>query len=116
MAHVCSGDILPANNPAEAARKHGHYYLLRSNGNSSGSANPGAESHQIFDVTHPAHPVLLTTVAPQLTNTSKNWWECDNGLACLVAHDSSLAGPRPSLTPGRDQRGSHQPGKVSSRH
>ena len=116
MAHVCSGDILPSNTPAEAARKHGHYYLLRSNGNSSGSANPGAESHQIFDVTDPAHPVLLTTVAPQLTNTHKNWWECDTGIAFLVANDSSLASPRPGLAPGWHQSGSNQHVKIYNLH
>src|SRR5215470_119447 len=36
MVHVCSGDDLPSNSRAEARRKRGHYYMLRSNGNSSG--------------------------------------------------------------------------------
>lgn len=116
MARVCSGDVLPSNSPAEAARKHGHYYLLRSNGNSSGSANPGAESHQIFDVTDPAHPALLTTIAPQLTNTHKSWWECDSGIAYLVANDSSLATPRPDLAPGWHQSGSNQHVKIYNLH
>ncbi len=116
MAHVCSGDVLPSNNPAEAARKAGHYYLLRSNGNSSGSANPGLESHQIFDVTDPANPMLLTTIAPQLTNTHKNWWECDSGIAYLVANDSSLASARPDLAPGWHQSGSNQHLKIYNLH
>jgi hypothetical protein len=116
MAHVCSGDVLPSNSPAEAARKAGHFYLLRSNGNSSGAANPGQESHQIFDVTDPANPVLLTTIAPQLTNTHKNWWECDSGIAYLVANDSSKATPRPDLAPGWHHSGSNQHLKIYNLH
>jgi len=116
MAHVCSGDWLPSNSAEEAARKQGRYYLLRSNGNSSGSANPGQESHQIFDVTDPANPVLLTTVVTQLTNTHKNWWECYSGIAYLVANDSSLVSPRPDLAPGWHQSGSNQHVKIYNLH
>jgi len=86
MAHVCIGDVLPSNSRAEAARKRGHYYLLRSNGNSSGLATP-TETQQIFDVTDTSHPVLLTTIVSLLSNTHKNWWECDTGIAYLVAND-----------------------------
>lgn len=97
MVHVCSGDVLPSNNKAESKAKHGHYYMLRSNGNSSGGANPGQESHQVFDVTDPANPTLLTTVVDQLSNTHKSWWECDTGIAYLVANDTSS-----KVNPGAD--------------
>lgn len=116
MAHVCSGDVLPSNSHAEAERKRGRYYLLRSNGNTSGAANPGTESQQIFDVTDPAHPFLLTTIVAQLTNTHKNWWECDTGIAYLVANDSSLATPRPDLAPGWHHSGSTQHLKIYNLH
>src|SRR5256714_11687568 len=116
MAHVCSGDALPSNSSAEAARKHGHYYLLRSNGNSSGSANPGLESHETYDVTDPANPLFLTTIVGQLSNTHKSWWECDTGIAYLVANDTSRAAPRPSLAPGWHQSGSHQQLKIYNLH
>ena len=116
MAHVCSGDVLPSNSRAEAASKRGHYYLLRSNGNSSGSANPGAESHEIYDVTDPAKPKLLTTVVAQLSNTHKSWWECDTGIAYLVANDTSNATPRPGLAPGWHQSGSNQHLKIYNLH
>ena len=87
MAHVCSGDVLPSNSRAEAKRKEGHYYLLRSNGNSSGLATP-TETQQIWDVTNPSAPTLLTTInATPYSNTHKNWWECDTGIAYLVAND-----------------------------
>lgn len=86
MAHVCSGDVLPSNSKAEAQRKAGHYYLLRTNGNASGLATP-TEQQQIFDVTDPANPTLLTTILTKLSNTHKNWWECDTGIAFLVAND-----------------------------
>lgn len=116
MAHVCSGDVLPSNSSAEAARKRGHYYLLRTNGNTSGTANPGLESQEIYDVTDPSNPVLLTTVAAQLSNTHKNWWECDTGIAYLVANDTSLATPRPDLAPGWNQSGSNQHVKIYNLH
>ena len=89
MVHVCGGDSLPSNSQAEANRKHGHYYMLRSNGNSSGQ--PGTESHQVYDVTDPSNPTLLTTIAQNGTNTHKDWWECYTGVAYLVANDGTAS-------------------------
>jgi hypothetical protein len=86
MVHVCSGDVLPSNSEAEERRKRGHWYLLRSHGNSSGLKNP-IESHEIYDVTDPSAPSFLTTVVGALSNTHKSWWECDTGVAYLVAND-----------------------------
>lgn len=116
MAHVCSGDSLPSATKAEAAAKRGHFFLLRSNGNSSGAANPGLESHEIFDVTNPANPVFVTTIVSQLSNTHKSWWECDTGIAYLVANDTSNAARRPDLAPGWHQSGSNQHLKIYDLH
>jgi hypothetical protein len=77
MARVCSGDVLPHG-------EKGKWYLLRAFGN----AGPD-ESHQIWDVTDPAAPKLLTTVVSGLSNTHKSWWECDTGIAYLVAGSKS---------------------------
>ncbi len=85
MARVCSGDGLPSSTQEEAQRKHGHWYLLRTHGNSSGVATP-IESQEIYDVTDPSHPTFLTTIVGGLSNTHKNWWECDTGIAYLVAN------------------------------
>jgi len=76
MVHVCSGDVLP-----HAVR--GRWYMLRTHGNSSGME--ALESQEIYDVTDPAHPTFLSTVVGELSNTHKNWWECDTGIAYLVA-------------------------------
>ncbi len=118
MVHVCSGDVLPSNSRTEAARKRGRYYMLRSNGNSSGSATPGQESQQMYDVTDPSHPVLLKTVTDQLSNTHKNWWECDTGIALLVANDKPADGAqlRPDQAPGWQQSGSNQHIKIYNLH
>jgi hypothetical protein len=83
MVHVCGGDNLPFNSKAEADRKRGRYYMLRTNGNASGQ--PGAESHEVWDVTNPSSPTLLTTIDSGATNTHKDWWECYSGVAYLVA-------------------------------
>ena len=53
----------------------GKYYLLRTN---------GTEGHQVYDVTDPANPVLLSSPITGQTDTHKNWWECDTGIAYLV--------------------------------
>lgn len=76
MVRVCSGDVLPRG-------QRGKWYMLRTHGNSSGME--ALESQEIFDVTDPAHPTFLTTVVGKLSNTHKNWWECDTGIAYLVS-------------------------------
>jgi hypothetical protein len=70
MVRVCAGKELPKGDPAKT-------YLLRTVGN---------QGHEILDVTDPARPEKLTTVISGLTSTHKNWWECDTGIAYLVAH------------------------------
>jgi hypothetical protein len=70
MVRVCSGSVLPHG-------VRGKWYLLRAN---------GSTSHEIYDVSDPAHPSRLTVVVDGLTGTHKNWWECDTGIAYLVAN------------------------------
>src|SRR5690606_21938095 len=43
------------------------------------------EGHEIYDVTDPANPVLVTTVVQGLQGTHKNFWECNTGIAYLVS-------------------------------
>jgi hypothetical protein len=70
MVRVCSGSVLPHAN-------RGKWYLLRPN---------GVEAQEIYDVTDPSHPTRLTTIVSGLNYTHKNWWECDTGIAYLVAN------------------------------
>ncbi len=72
MVRVCSGNVLPQGT-------RGHWYMLRNFGNSA---------HQVWDVTNLAHPSLLATVGG-FNATHKNWWECDTGIAYLVANSAS---------------------------
>ena len=69
MVRVCSGDTLPKG-------VRGRFYLLRVFGN---------DGHQIWDVTNPEAPTLLTTVVSGLRDTHKSFWECDTGIAYLVS-------------------------------
>src|SRR3954465_14503258 len=69
MVRTCSGDQLPHG-------EKGKTYLLRTFGN---------QAHEIYDVTQPEKPVLLTTVLKGLKGTHKNWWECDTGIASLAS-------------------------------
>jgi hypothetical protein len=69
MARVCAGSQLPHG-------EAGKFYLLRTN---------GGTGHQIWDVTVPEKPTLLTDVITGLKDTHKNWWECDTGIAYLIS-------------------------------
>lgn len=69
MLRVCDGKQLPKGDPAKV-------YMLRTD---------GGIGHQIWDVTAPERPSLLTTVVSGLKDTHKNWWECDTGIAYLVS-------------------------------
>jgi len=69
MVRICDGKTLPKGDPAKR-------YMLRTFGN---------KGHEIWDVTVPEKPALLTTVVKGLKGTHKNWWECDTGIAYLVS-------------------------------
>ena len=71
MVRVCTGQT-------GALGMSGHYYMLRNTGT----------THEVYDVTTPAAPVRLAVIAPPtgvFSATHKNWWECDTGIAYLVA-------------------------------
>jgi hypothetical protein len=70
MVRVCAGKDLPKGDPAKV-------YLLRTVGN---------QAHEVLDVTDPDNPTFVSTVIADLTSTHKNWWECDTGIAYIVAH------------------------------
>ena len=70
MVRACAGKDLPKGDPAKT-------YLLRTVGN---------QAHEILDVTDPGNPTFVSTVLADLTSTHKNWWECDTGIAYIVAH------------------------------
>jgi hypothetical protein len=68
MVRLCNGKDLPKGD-------RNKIYLLRTLGNSA---------HEIWDVTNPSSPSLLTSLSG-LKGTHKNWWECDTGIAYLVS-------------------------------
>jgi hypothetical protein len=69
MARVCDGATLPKGDKSKT-------YLLRPFGN---------QAHEIWDVSDPPKPALLTTIVKGLKGTHKSWWECDTGIAYLVS-------------------------------
>ena len=69
MVRICSGAQLPKADKNK-------FYMLRVFGN---------QAHEIWDVTEPAQPALLTTIGKGLKGTHKNFWECDTGIAYLVS-------------------------------
>ncbi len=70
MVRVCNGSELPKGDPTKV-------YLLRTVGN---------QGDEILDVSDPSKPTLVSTVLSGLTATHKNWWECDTGIAYIVAY------------------------------
>jgi hypothetical protein len=69
MVRACDGSDLPNGEP-------GKTYLLRSAGDSA---------HEVWDVTDPSGPELVSTPVSGLNGTHKSWWECDTGIAYLVS-------------------------------
>jgi hypothetical protein len=69
MVRVCDGRDLPAADPRK-------FYMLRTFGN---------DGHQMWDVTIPSAPVLITTIETGLEGTHKSFWECNTGIAYLVS-------------------------------
>ena len=69
MVRVCEGAELPHGTT-------GKTYLLRTLGNLA---------HEVWDVSNPREPALVTTVLAGLSSTHKNWWECKTGIAYLVS-------------------------------
>jgi hypothetical protein len=69
MVRICDGKVLPKGDRSKV-------YMLRSLGNIA---------HEIWDVTTPEKPVIVTTVVKGLLGTHKNWWECETGIAYLVS-------------------------------
>jgi len=73
MVQVCDGRELPS--------RHERIFMLRSNGDSS---------HQVWDVTQPAQPFLVSTPLTGGGATHKNWWDCRTGLAYMVYDGTQL--------------------------
>jgi hypothetical protein len=69
MVRLCHGRDLP-----KGARDK--IYLLRTF---------GQRAHEIWDVTAPEKPELITRIGGGYIDTHKNWWECDTGIAYLVS-------------------------------
>lgn len=66
----------------------GHVYMLRSDG----SGGPTGR-HDVYDVTDAANPVFLSSPLTGLTATHKSWWECETGIAWIVAGAGAGSGP-----------------------
>jgi hypothetical protein len=75
MAKLCDGNDLPKG-------AKGHAYLLREN---------GAVSHEVWDVTDPASPTLVSTPVTGVDVTHRNWWDCKTGIAYIVAGATKAA-------------------------
>ena len=70
MVRTCMGSDLPNGIDTNV-------YLLRAVGRSG---------HDIWDVTAPEEPTLVSKIEDQgLVDTHKNWWECETGIAYLVS-------------------------------
>ena len=69
MVRVCDGKTLPDADPNAV-------YLLRTFGHLA---------HEIWNVTDPAAPFLVTRIGGNYKDTHKNGWECDSGVGLLVS-------------------------------
>ena len=74
MVRVCNGRELPNGDKNKV-------YMLRS----VNAETPEQTGHQLWDVTKPRKPKLLTMVVSGLNDTHKSFWECNTGIAYLVS-------------------------------
>jgi len=77
MAKLCDGNVLPQG-------LKGHTYLLRDN---------GAKSQEVWDVTVPADPTLVSTPLTGQDVTHRNWWDCSTGIAYIVGGATKASDP-----------------------
>lgn len=78
MVRICDGKQLPKGDKDTA-------YMLRVFGN---------QAHEMWNVTDPAKPRLITKIVENLKGTHKNFWECDTGIAYLVSGAPGWRVPR----------------------
>jgi hypothetical protein len=78
MTRVCDGKNLPRADGSAV-------YLLRTF---------GRLAHEIWNVSDPARPKLVTRIGGDYKDTHKSWWECDTGIAFLVSGVPSWRGYR----------------------
>ena len=81
MVRVVDGRGLTQADPSKV-------YMLRTFGN---------QGQQIYDVSDPTSPTLVTDILTGLSSTHKNWWEPDTGIAYLVS-DARREGWRARIT------------------
>jgi hypothetical protein len=79
MVKLCDGNDLP-----HGARNH--TYMLREN---------GSVEHEVWDVTDPANPMLVSTPVSGLDVTHRNWWDCKTGIAYIVGGATKSTDPVP---------------------
>ena len=77
MNMLCDGSVLPHGIA-------GHVYLLREN---------GAVSHEVWDVTDPSNPTLVSTPVQGLDVTHRSWWDCRTGIAYIVGGATRASDP-----------------------
>jgi len=75
MNRLCDGNDLPKG-------LKNHIYLLRES---------GSDSHEVWDVTTPENPALVSTPVTGVSVTHKNWWDCKTGLAYIVVGTNSTS-------------------------
>jgi hypothetical protein len=93
MVRACSARELP-NADLNGDPGRTKHYLLRATAN----------AHEVWDVTNPSRPSLVTTVVANLRNTHKSWWECDTGIAYLVSDGTDLVHATPAFPNWRTNR------------
>lgn len=67
---VCGGGTLPGvKDPTK-------WYLIR---------HDGSTNQEIWDVSDPTHPTMMSVLIGSLTSNHHIWWECDTGIAYVIA-------------------------------
>ncbi len=76
---VCGSNILNTATPSPGLPPN-KWYMLR---------HDGSIDQEMWDVTNPSAPVLMEKILTGLNFTHHDWWECDTGIAYLIAGSAS---------------------------
>jgi hypothetical protein len=72
---VCGSNTLN-NAPSNPRLPANHWYIVR---------HDGSIDQEVWDVTDPKNPVELEQILTNLNSTHHIWWECDTGIAYVIA-------------------------------
>jgi hypothetical protein len=69
----------------------------------------GSKDQEVWDITNPTAPYLITQIQTGLDATHHCWWECDTGIAYLISRSAGDSWHTPQHVYIYDMSNPHNP-------